>query len=105
MCVCQTVCTCGIIIFYRIPGIPPGVILITHEYSLLLEISRIQKKSSPRNSEFDNKIKSILGKNLIDSDLKDFNCSNAHINTCPCGPGRRIVRDHEPDGGRTVHSW
>jgi preprotein translocase subunit SecA len=34
---------------------------------------KIQKKSNPGSSEFDNKVKSILGKNLIDSDLKDLN--------------------------------
>ncbi len=37
---------------------------------------KIQKKSNPGSSEFDNKIKSLLGKNLIDSDLKDLNSSN-----------------------------
>jgi len=37
---------------------------------------KIQKKSNPGSSEFENKIKSILGKNLIDSDLKDLNSSD-----------------------------
>ena len=37
---------------------------------------KIQKKSNPGSLEFDNKIKSILGKNLTDSDLKNFNLSD-----------------------------
>jgi len=37
---------------------------------------KIQKKSNPGNSEFDNKIKSILGKNLKNTDLNDLNSSD-----------------------------
>ena len=37
---------------------------------------KIQKKSNPKNSDFDNKLKSILGKNLMESELKQLNSSN-----------------------------
>ncbi len=37
---------------------------------------KILKKSSPKNSDFDNRLKSILGKNLMESELKQINSSN-----------------------------
>tara|TARA_B100000575_G_scaffold293259_1_gene304053 strand:- start:331 stop:2568 length:2238 start_codon:yes stop_codon:yes gene_type:complete len=41
---------------------------------------KIKKKSNPKSSDFDNKLKSILGKNLINSDfVKLFNCSDKEL--------------------------
>ncbi len=37
---------------------------------------KIQKKSNPQSSDFENKLKSILGKNLLISELKDLNEGN-----------------------------
>ena len=37
---------------------------------------KIQKKSDPKSSDFDNKLKSILGKNFVVSELKQLNSSN-----------------------------
>jgi preprotein translocase subunit SecA len=37
---------------------------------------KIQKKSDPKNSDFDNRLKSILGKNFVVSELKQLNSSN-----------------------------
>ena len=37
---------------------------------------KILKKSNPKNTDFDNKLKSILGKNFIESELKQLNYSN-----------------------------
>jgi len=38
---------------------------------------KIQKKSNPKSVEFDNKLRTILGKNLLDTDLKKLNdCSD-----------------------------
>jgi len=41
---------------------------------------KILKKSNPKNSDFDNKIKSILGKNFLEADLKRLNeCSDKEL--------------------------
>ncbi len=41
---------------------------------------KILKKSHPKNSDFDNKIKGILGKNFLESDLKKLNeCSDKEL--------------------------
>ncbi|MBD1163552.1 preprotein translocase subunit SecA [Pelagibacterales bacterium SAG-MED11] len=41
---------------------------------------KILKKSNPKNSDFDNKIKGILGKDFLESDLKRFNeCSDKEL--------------------------
>ena len=37
---------------------------------------KIQNKSNPKNSDFDNRLKSILGKNFVVSELKQLNSSN-----------------------------
>jgi preprotein translocase subunit SecA len=41
---------------------------------------KILKKSNPKSSDFDNKIKGILGKNFLESDLKKLNeCSDKEL--------------------------